>query len=78
MTVLHEKEMAEATVIMNEILQRLRGQKKLTVTILSELLFLAIHELGETPIEVFKECCDSMAKNYEKYYGTILHKNEKP
>lgn len=77
MTVLHQKEYEEAIVIMNEILQKLSGEKKLTVNILSELLFLAIHELGETKVDVFKEACVNMAKNYEKNHGTILKTKEK-
>jgi hypothetical protein len=77
MTVLHQKEYEEAIIIMNEILQRLGGEKKLTVDILSELLFLAIHELGETTVDVFKEACVNMSKNYEKNHGTILKMTKK-
>ena len=77
MTVLHQKEYEEALIIMNEILPRLDGKKKITIDILSELLFLAIHELGETTVDVFKEACVNMSKNYEKNHGTILKKKEK-
>jgi hypothetical protein len=76
MTVLYQKEYEEAVILMNEILQSLSGRKKLTVEILSELLFLAIHELGETKVDVFKHACINMAKNYEKNHGTILKKTK--
>mgnify|MGYP001558843827 FL=1 len=77
MTVLHDKEYEEAIILMKEILQRLDGKKKLTIDILSELLFLGIHAMGGTEVEDFKGACAAMAKNYEKNHGTILHEKEK-
>ena len=77
MTVFHEKAYKEAIILMNEILQSLNGKKKLTIDILSELLFLTIHETGGTTVEDFKEACAQMAVNYEKNHGTILKKREK-
>ena len=77
MTVLYEEEMEEAIILMNGILHPLSGKKKRTILILSELLFLAIHDLGETPVDVFKEACNAMTKNYEKNHGSILHRKDK-
>jgi hypothetical protein len=77
MTVLHQKEYEEAVILMNEVLHGFANKNKLTILILSELLFLAIHELSETPIELFKEACALMSNNYEKNYGTILTKKKK-
>ena len=70
--VFREKEYQEALEIMNEFLPTLDGKKKITILILSELLFLAIHRMGETPIQVFKDACTQMAKNYQENSEMIL------